>query len=76
MAWIGRNSRALDRWFLVPLLWAERVARGNVRFAWVLVMIAVLRLHQSVLIAAAGCFWAYTWAAHFYVRRQAGRALK
>jgi tetratricopeptide (TPR) repeat protein len=76
MAWIGRNSRALQSKFAAPLLHAERLTRGNLRFAWVFVMIAIAQAHQPLLTAAAGCFWVYMWAVHIYVRVRAGKAPK
>jgi tetratricopeptide (TPR) repeat protein len=76
MAWIGRRSGALQSKFAAPLLQAERLTRGNLRFAWLFVMIAIAQVHQPLLTAAAGCFWVYMWAVHIYVRRRAGKAPK
>jgi tetratricopeptide (TPR) repeat protein len=76
LAWLGRNSRVLQSRFVAPLLYFERVTRGRVRFGWVLVMIVVVRLHQPWLSAAAGLFWVYMWAVHFYVRARVGKAPK
>jgi tetratricopeptide (TPR) repeat protein len=76
LAWLGRHSRALQAKFAAPLLFAERLTRGNVRFAWILVVIAVIHLHQPLLSVAAFSVWAYMWAVHIYIRRRTGKAPK
>jgi tetratricopeptide (TPR) repeat protein len=76
MAWIGRRARVLQGRVAAPLLFAERLTRGHLRIAWLIVGLATVRLHQPVLTAAFIAFWLYGWGAHFYIRRRTGRRPK
>jgi tetratricopeptide (TPR) repeat protein len=72
-AWVGRRSRALQRPIFAPALFLERVSRGHVRVAWVLIGLVSFQLGQPVLTAALFGFWIYMWAVHGYLRIHAGK---
>lgn len=74
LAWLGRRSRALQRWYAQPLLFLERLTRGHVRVGWVVIILATRSLHLAVLNAAAILFWIYMWVVHIYIRRSTGKA--
>lgn len=74
LAWLGRRSLILRRWYVRPHLWLERVTRGHVRIGWVVIMLAIRGMHVALLTAAAVAFWAYMWVVHIYVNRRTGKA--
>jgi tetratricopeptide (TPR) repeat protein len=76
LAWMGRRSRILQGRFFAPMIVAHRLARGRLRFAWVLVALAALQLHQPIVTAAVFAFWVYMWAVYLYVRLRIGKAPK
>ncbi len=73
LAWVGRRSRALQRPFAAPVLFLERVSRGHVRLAWIVVLFASLHADQPLLTAAVMAFWVYMWAVHIYLRVHVGK---
>ena len=75
-AWLGRRARALQSRYAAPLLLAERLTRGRLRFVWPLLALATLRLHQPLLTVAVLAFWVYGWSVHLYLRMRTGRAPK
>jgi Tfp pilus assembly protein PilF len=73
LAWVGRHSRDLRRPFFAPVLFMERVTRGNIRIAWVLVALASFHSGQLWLKVVVFGFWAYMWAVHIYLRMRHGK---
>jgi tetratricopeptide (TPR) repeat protein len=76
MAWIGRRARLLQGRFAAPLLYAERLTRGRLRYVWPVLAWTTLRLHQPVLTVTVIAFWAYSWAVPIYLRMRTGRRPK
>jgi tetratricopeptide (TPR) repeat protein len=76
LAWLGRRSRILKRWYVRPVLFLERLTRGHVRIGWVVIMLAIRGLHVPLLTAAALLFWIYMWVVHIYVGRRTGKMPK
>ncbi|TML29630.1 MAG: tetratricopeptide repeat protein [Actinobacteria bacterium] len=74
LAWLGRRSRALQRWYAQPLLFLERVTHGHVRVGWVVIVLVTRSAHLALLNAAAIAFWIYMWVVHIHIRRSTGKA--
>jgi Tfp pilus assembly protein PilF len=73
LAWVGRHSRDLRRPFFAPVLFMERVTRGNIRIAWVVVALASFHSGQLWLKVVVFGIWAYMWAVHIYLRMRHGK---
>jgi Tfp pilus assembly protein PilF len=73
LAWVGRHSRELRRPFFAPVLFMERVTRGNIRIAWAVVALASFHSGQLWLKVVVFGFWAYMWAVHIYLRMRHGK---
>ncbi len=76
LAWLGRRSRALQRWYAQPLLFLERVTRGHVRVGWIVIVLLTRATHVALLNAVAILFWIYMWVVHIHIRRSTGKAPK
>lgn len=76
LAHTGRYFRELRRPFFAPMVYFERVTRGRVQFAWVLIVIVGFGLGQPVVSALVFLFWVYMWTVRFYLRRRVGKEPK
>jgi hypothetical protein len=75
--WHGSVVVVLQGRFAAPLLFADRLTRGQFTPVWILVVFATFHLlDQPLLTALVVGFWAYTWTVHIYVRARVGKAPK